>query len=52
MENKKQFSPEQQKELISTLKTRFEKNSNRHEEMEWTQVESLLYDEKMGEKLW
>jgi len=52
MENKKHLSPEQQKELISKLKTRFEKNSNRHEGMEWAQVETRLNDEKMGEKLW
>ena len=52
MENKKQLSPEQQKELISTLKARFEKNRNRHEGMEWAQVETRLNDEKMGEKLW
>ena len=43
---------EQRKELISTLKTRFEKNSNRHEGMVWAQVETRLNDEKMGEKLW
>jgi hypothetical protein len=52
MENKRQLSPEQQKELISTLKARFEKNSNRHEGMEWAQVEIRLSDEKRGEKLW
>ncbi len=52
MENKKQLSPEQQKELISKLKTRFEKNKNRHEEMEWAEVETRLYEEKSGEKLW
>lgn len=52
MENKKQLSPERQKELISTLKERFEKNRNRHEGMEWAQVEIRLYEEKSGEKLW
>ena len=52
MENKKQLAPEQQKELINTLKARFEKNRNRHEGMEWAQVETRLNDEKMGEKLW
>jgi hypothetical protein len=52
MENKKQLSSEQQKELISSLKARFEKNMNRHEGMEWAQVETRLYEEKSGEKLW
>ncbi|HSO87360.1 MAG TPA: DUF4256 domain-containing protein [Draconibacterium sp.] len=52
MENKKQLSPEQQKELISTLKTRFEKNRNRHEGIEWAQVETRLYEKNSGEKLW
>ena len=52
MESKKQLSPEQQKELISTLKTRFEKNRNRHEGIDWAQVESRLYEEKSEEKLW
>ena len=28
--NKKQLSPKQRKELLSTLKARFEKNLNRH----------------------
>ena len=52
MENKKKLSPEQQKELISTLKVRFEKNRNRHEVMEWAQVERRLYKVESGEKLW
>ena len=52
MENKKQLSPEQQNELLSLLKARFEKNSNRHEGVEWAQVETRLCDEKLGEKLW
>jgi hypothetical protein len=52
MENKKQLSPEKQKELISALKTRFDKNRNRHEGMEWAHVERRLCEEKSGEKLW
>jgi hypothetical protein len=52
MENKRQLLPEQQKELISTLKARFEKNGKRHEGIEWAQVESRLYEEKLGKKLW
>ncbi len=52
MKNNKQLSPEQRKEIISTLKARFEKNRNRHEGMEWAQIETRLYEEKSGEKLW
>ena len=50
MENKKQLSPEQQSELISTLKARFEKNSNRHSGIEWEAVQIKL--EVDAEKLW
>jgi len=50
MENKKQLSPEQQKELINTLKARFEKNGNRHAGIEWAAVQLRL--EANVEKLW
>ena len=40
--NKKKLSPEQQKELLNTLKTRFEKNMNRHKGIEWIKVQSKL----------
>ncbi|HCE58147.1 MAG TPA: DUF4256 domain-containing protein [Prolixibacteraceae bacterium] len=50
MENKKHLSPEQQKELISTLKARFEKNKSRHESIEWEAVQIRL--EADVEKLW
>ncbi|MFS2187460.1 DUF4256 domain-containing protein [Mucilaginibacter sp. Mucisp84] len=36
------LSPEQQKELIGILKTRFEKNMNRHTGIEWAGVEAKL----------
>jgi hypothetical protein len=49
MENKKHLSPEKQKEIISTLKVRFEKNSNRHVGIEWTAVQLRL--ETDAEKL-
>ena len=39
---KKELSPEQREELISILKTRFEKNMNRHKGMEWTEVQAKL----------
>lgn len=48
--NKKKLSPEQTKELIKTLKSRFEKNMNRHKGIEWTNVQAKL--EANAEKLW
>ncbi|SDP52873.1 Protein of unknown function [Mucilaginibacter sp. OK268] len=48
--NKKQLSPEQCDELINTLKSRFEKNRNRHKGMEWAKVQAKL--ETNAEKLW
>jgi len=42
--------PEQRKELLSLLKPRFEKNMNRHESLEWAQVQAKL--EANAEKLW
>ncbi|WP_114939577.1 DUF4256 domain-containing protein [Mucilaginibacter endophyticus] len=44
------LSPEQQQELIGILKTRFEKNMNRHAGMEWAKVQAKL--ETNAEKLW
>lgn len=48
--NKKELSPEQSTELIHILKTRFEKNKNRHEAIEWNKVLTKL--EANPEKLW
>ena len=48
--NKKQLSPEQHEELLSTLKARFEKNRNRHKGLEWTKVQEKL--EANSEKIW
>ncbi|ESU31773.1 hypothetical protein G3A_14740 [Bacillus sp. 17376] len=45
----KELSREQQEELLETLKTRFEKNMNRHEGLEWTSVQARL--ENNTEKL-
>src|SRR5436190_14482780 len=47
---KKKLSPEQAKELLSTLKARFEKNMNRHKGLEWAKVQVKL--EANSEKLW
>jgi hypothetical protein len=48
--NKKKLPPAQRDELLKTLKTRFEKNMNRHKSLEWTKVQAKL--EANAEKLW
>jgi len=52
MKDKKELSPEQIKELIETLKTRFEKNMNRHNGIEWAKVQAKLDSTDSIEKLW
>lgn len=47
---KKKLSVDQRDELINTLKTRFEKNMNRHKGLDWSKVESKL--QANPEKLW
>lgn len=47
---KKELSATERKELFSTLKTRFEKNKNRHKGLEWDKVQARL--EAHPEKLW
>ncbi len=48
--NKRDLSSEQRKELLSVLKARFEKNTNRHKGLEWAQVQAKM--EANPEKLW
>jgi Protein of unknown function (DUF4256) len=48
--NKKDLSPEQREELLRALKNRFETNMNRHEGLQWAQVQAKL--EADAEKLW
>ena len=48
--NKKELSPEQREELLNTLKTRFENNMDRHERLEWADIQAKL--EANAEKLW
>jgi Protein of unknown function (DUF4256) len=48
--NKKKLSSEQREELLRTLKDRFEKNMNRHEGLEWANVQAKL--QVNAEKLW
>lgn len=48
--NSNKLSPEKREELLSALKTRFEKNMNRHKGLEWAKVQAKL--EVNTEKLW
>ena len=41
---------ERQEELLRILKVRFEKNINRHKDLEWAKVSAKL--EANAEKLW
>ncbi|HWY11404.1 MAG TPA: DUF4256 domain-containing protein [Bacteroidia bacterium] len=47
---KKELSPKQSEELLKTLKSRFEKNMNRHKGLEWAKVQAKL--QANTEKLW
>src|SRR6476469_5115572 len=46
----KDLSARQREELLTTLKTRFEKNMSRHKGVDWTKVQAKL--EANPEKLW
>jgi hypothetical protein len=46
----KELSIQQSEEILRTLKVRFEKNMNRHKDLEWVNVEEKL--EGNTEKLW
>ena len=48
--NEKELPLEQREELLGILKARFEKNMNRHEGLEWAEVQAKL--EANPEKLW
>jgi hypothetical protein len=48
--NKKELPAGQRKELLATLKARFEKNMNRHKGVEWAEVQAKL--EANAGKLW
>jgi hypothetical protein len=49
---KRKLPPEQIEELLKILKARFEKNMQRHKDIEWTMVQAKLELEESGEKLW
>src|SRR5829696_8797305 len=44
------LSPAEREELLKTLKTRFEKNMNRHKGLDWSKVQARLEDNT--KKLW
>jgi hypothetical protein len=48
--NKKGLSAEQREDLLRVLKTRFEKNMNRHKGLEWAKLQAKL--QANTEKLW
>lgn len=48
--NKKKLTAEKSGELLKVLKTRFEKNMNRHKGLSWEKIQSKL--EAAPEKLW
>jgi hypothetical protein len=49
---KRKLPPEQIEELLKILKARFEKNMQRHKDIEWARVQAKLDLEESGEKLW
>lgn len=49
---KKKLPSEQREELLNNLKARFEKNMNRHKDLEWTKVQAKLDSGHSGKKLW
>jgi len=42
VENKKKLTQGQREELLGVLKSRFEKNMNRHKGLKWANIESRL----------
>ena len=48
--SKQKLSPKEQEELLKTLKSRFEKNKDRHKGIDWAKVEAKL--ESDSDKLW
>ena len=47
---KKELSPKQREVLLRALKARFEKNMNRHQSLEWAEIQTKL--EVNTQKLW
>lgn len=47
---KKELSSQDRESLLNTLKTRFEKNKNRHKDLDWAKIQAKL--EANAAKLW
>lgn len=52
VKNKRELPAEQREGLFITLKNRFNKNMNRHEGLEWGDVQEKLNSVSPGHKLW
>jgi hypothetical protein len=52
MGDSKDLPQEQSAALISILKARFEKNKNRHPDLEWTEIEAKLHGTDTAGKIW
>jgi len=52
MQRAKDMNIKQREELFSVLKARFEKNMNRHQGLEWANIQTKLDLPTGGEKLW
>jgi uncharacterized protein DUF4256 len=50
VETGKKLSPKEREELLETLRTRFQKNMNRHKALDWAKVKAKL--EANSAKLW
>lgn len=50
MSNKKKLSQVQSDDLLQELRARFEKNKNRHKDLDWAKIQTKL--EANAEKLW
>ena len=48
--NQKELSKQQREEILGILKSRFDKNMNRHKGLEWLKVQAKL--ESSAEKMW
>lgn len=49
---KKELTADQRKDLLKILKTRFEKNMNRHKGLDWTKIQTKLEAKSAADKLW
>jgi len=50
--NKSKLTPKEHENLLSTLNSRFNKNMNRHLDIEWDKVQARLDAQGLEEKIW